>query len=408
MIERGGDNQDSEGHKPRGRRESQRLRAIGAPRVLAWIAIGLTVVLVAGVLGAYAAYRDVFGKIHQVAVSRLGPRPPGYDHSLNLLVIGSDTRKGQNSRFGAHIGGRRSDTVLVLHLSPGFKRAVVLSLPRDSVVPVLACPRAGSAPGQPAQPGQVEQLNQTFASGGPGCLWKTIEQTTHIRLDHFLELDFVGFERVINDLGGVSICLPYPINDPHSKLHLSSGRHHVLGAQALAYWRVRYVGAGSDLQRIARDQFLMASVAQDVKHAHLLGDPGRLYHVMTDIASSLTTDSGLAPSRMISLALGLRDLPLRAVRFVQAPSTAYPANPNWVVWSPAARTLFSAIAHDRKLPHQARSRKVPRNWRPPGQPPAGQRKPPSLSGATRNDGGITAGTNVCRDTGAFAGPLGGH
>ena len=93
---------------------------------------------------------------------------------------------------------------------------------------------------------------------------------------------------------------------------------------------------------------------------------------------------------------------------------AYPANPNWVVWSPAARRLFSAIAHDRKLPQHARSRngprsrEVPRSWRSPGQPPAGHRKHPGPSGAARNDGGITAGTNVCRDTGAFAGPLGGH
>ena len=111
--------------------------------------------------------------------------------------------------------------------------------------------------------------------GGPGCLWKTVEHTTHIRLDHFMELNFTGFENVINDLGGVTICLPFAISDPRSRLHLTSGLHHVWGATALAYWRVRYIGLGSDLERIQRDQYLMASVAQEIKHTNLLGDPAR-------------------------------------------------------------------------------------------------------------------------------------
>src|SRR5215472_17147741 len=218
-------------------------------RVLAWVAIGVAFVLVAGLLTGYIAFRDVLAKILQVPITDLGRRPPKYDNSQNILVIGSDTRKGQHG-FGRAIGGQRSDTILVLHLPPGLKRAVVISIPRDSVVPVLGCPAVSGAPGQSAAPGQVEQINATFAQGGSGCLWKTIEQTTHIRLDHFMELNFTGFEHVINDLGGVKICLPFAINDPHSKLHLSSGIHHVKGSTALAYWRVRYIGQGSDLERI--------------------------------------------------------------------------------------------------------------------------------------------------------------
>ncbi len=243
--------------------------------MLGWVGAIIAVVLVGGVLTAYAVYRDVFGKIHQVKVTGLGKRPRSYDNALNILVIGSDTRSGTNSRFGKHVTGQRSDTILVLHLSPGLRRAVVLSIPRDSVVPVLACPREPGSPGQVAQPGQIEQINETFSNGGPGCLWKTIEHTTHIRLDHFAELNFTGFEHVINDLGGVRICLPFPINDPRSKLHLAAGIHHVDGAKALAYWRVRYIGVGSDLERIQRDQFLMASVAQKVKHTNLLERPGQ-------------------------------------------------------------------------------------------------------------------------------------
>jgi len=417
--------QTAGGRSPRGRRAS---------RVLGWAGAVVAVVLVAGTLSAYAVYRDLFGKIHQVKVTGLGRRPPGYDHSLNILVIGSDTRKGKNSRFGAHIGGQRSDTILVLHLSPGFRRAVVMSIPRDSVVPVLACPPVPGSPGQAAQlgqaaqPGQIEQINETFASGGPGCLWKTIEQTTRIRLDHFMELNFTGFEHVINDLGGVRICLPYPINDRRSKLHLSRGIHHVMGAEALAYWRVRYIGVGSDLERIQRDQYLMASVAQEVKHTNLLGDPPRVLRLVSDIAGSLTTDSGLSQSAMITLVQSLRHLPLRAVHFVEVPVVTYPPNPNWVQWSGQAATLFKAIAQDRKLPRVHRKRhghraqpvssspsrrsgspSPSRPASPPASPAASRPASPSpLSGLSSHYGGITAGANVCSDSSAFQGPLGGH
>jgi LCP family protein required for cell wall assembly len=392
--------------------------------VVAWVAVGIASLLVAGLLAGYVAFRDVFGKIHQVSVSDLGNRPPKFNNSQNFLVIGSDTRKGRNAAFGARVGGQRSDTILVLHLSPGLRHAVVISIPRDSVVPVLNCPRVAGSPGQVAGPGQVEQINATFALGGPACLWKTVEQVTHIRLDHFMELNFTGFESVINDLGGVRICLPHAISDSRSRLHLSSGVHHVWGAQALAYWRVRYIGLGSDLQRIQRDQFLMASVAQEIKRSNLLGDPARLYRVMSDVAASLTTDSRLSQSALISLARGLQRLRLSQVHFVQVPVVAYPKNPNWVRFAPNAPSLFHAISHDRKLPGQhadarhAHPRAQDRTAAPEAQrgsasparspTPKSSSSPAPLTQLSRRFGGISAHANVCRDAGAFAGPLGGH
>jgi LCP family protein required for cell wall assembly len=390
-MRHGADQQRAQGSGPRGRRTS---------RVVAWVAVALTGLLLAAALTGYAAYRELFGKIHQVQVIDLGKRPPRYTSALNLLVIGSDSRKGKNARFGARISGQRSDTILVLHLSPGRKRAIVLSIPRDSVVPILACPPVPGSPGQVAQPGQVEQINATFAFGGPGCLWKTVEHTTHLRLDHFIELNFTGFEHVINDLGGVDICLPYPISDPRSKLRLRAGLHHVWGAQALAYWRVRYIGLGSDLERIQRDQFLMASLAQKVKRTDLFDDPARVLKIVSDVASSITTDSGLSQSTLISLAQSLSGMKLADVHFIEVPVVAYPRNPNWVIWAPPAARLFRAIAHDRKLPGQ------PKRSRPPARP--AKPKPPALTHLTRNYGGITGRANVCRDQSAFSGPLGGH
>src|SRR5215469_12939993 len=154
-----GDEQHRSGRRvPRGRHASP---------PFAWVAIGVSILLVAAVLTGYAAYRAVFDRIHQVDVSGLGLRPPKFNDSLNILVIGSDSRQGKNAKFGAHISGQRSDTILLLHLSPGLRHAVVLSIPRDSVVPVLSCPQADGSPGQTSQPGHIEQINATFALGGP-------------------------------------------------------------------------------------------------------------------------------------------------------------------------------------------------------------------------------------------------
>jgi LCP family protein required for cell wall assembly len=287
----------------------------------------------------------------------------------------------------------------------------VLSIPRDSVVPVLSCPPEAGTAGQAAQPGQVEQINATFADGGPGCLWKTVEQTTHLRIDHFIELNFTGFEHVINDIGGVSICLPFAVNDPLSRLHLGPGRHHVGGAEALAFWRARYIGEGSDLQRIERDQYLMAAVLQGVEHSDLLGSPTRLISVITDVARSMTTDSGLGLSTLINVVESLRAMRPGAVQFIELPSVAYAPNPDWVTWPPGDARLFRAIAHDWAVP-RTDSQTGPR-------PPAGTRlaafvplrRPaarPDPSGSpgdlTQTYGGITGNANICHNSEAFAGP----
>jgi LCP family protein required for cell wall assembly len=353
-----------EGHGPPGRR---------AARVVAWAAVAIASILIAGALTAYAAFREEFDAVHQIRVTGLGGRPPKYNDALNILVIGSDGEQGENAKFGGRITDPRSDTILVLHLAPELKRAIVLSIPRDSVVPVLSCPPAPGVPGQAAKPGRIEQINAAFASGGPGCLWKTIEHTTRIRLDHFIELNFAGYERVVNDLGGVDICLPSPVNDPRSRLYLPSGLNLMSGGTALAYWRI--LGSG-----LERDQLLIASVGQELNSSDLFGNPTKVYQVVVDIASSLTTDSGLTQSALTSLANALQTMKLAVVQFVRLPAVRYPPNPNWVRWAATASSLFSAIAQDRTLP----------------------------SGVSGDHGGIAAQANVCHDTRAFTDPLGGH
>jgi LCP family protein required for cell wall assembly len=340
-------------------------RAAGKPRrslrtrVACWAAIGVTGILVIGSLAAYAKFRSIWDSITKVNVSQdlLTNRPAQFGSALNILLIGSDTRSGGNGKIGGHDQGARSDTVMVVHISPGRQGAVVLSLPRDSVVPVLQCAPEAGTPGQTAAPGQVEQLNATFSFGGPGCLWKTIEATTHIRINDFVELTFVGFEKVINRIGGVTVCLPQAVHDPKSRLHLSRGRHHIFGAQALAFWREREaVGLGSDLQRIQRDQFLMASLVQGIEKSGLLGSPSKLLSVVdaTAKAKALAMDSGMTIDQVVRIAASMKGVGPGSVQFVEAPTVTYPANPNWVEWPPTDDALFTAIAHNSTLPKKAK------------------------------------------------------
>jgi LCP family protein required for cell wall assembly len=302
----------------------------------------------------YSVYRNDVNSIHQIKITGLGKRPPKYTNALNILLIGSDTRKGANKQFGRSLvdGGQRSDTIILLHVSPGRKGAVVISFPRDTVVPTLACPAHGTGtPGQVADPTALERINATFANGGPSCLYKTVEQITGVRLTHFVQLDFVGFEHVVNDIGGVDICLPFAVSNPQSGLHLTAGKHHVKGKQALAFWRVREnIGEGSDLQRIQRDQYLMASLVQGVEKSNILGSVTRVFSVVKDVASAMTTDMDL--NSMTSILGSVRNLNTKDIQFVQVPTVAYPGDPQAEVEfaQPGAQDLFSAIAHDKTLP----------------------------------------------------------
>jgi len=366
----------SRGPGPQPRRRSTSTVVLGSLAVL------VAVVLVGSSLAVYAKYRAVWDGINRVDVNPdlAGKRPPVDPHALNILVLGSDSRSGVNGRIGgrSNIAGQRSDTIMVLHVAPGAHQIVVTSFPRDSVVPILSCTPEDGASGQTAQPASdIEQINSTFAYGGPGCLWHTIEATTGIHINDFVELTFIGFERVINALHGVSVCLPKAVHDPVSHLHLRAGRQHIDGSQALAFWRTREgLGQGDDPQRIQRDQFLMASLLQGIEHSGLLKSPSTILRVIDTITAhhDLTTDTGLTQRRMLQLAEDLRGISKTSVQFVTVPWTTYlgtaqwidssqtpsTGNASWVQWvQPQANDLFSAISHDTKLPKVTKTKVKP-------------------------------------------------
>ena len=328
-------------------------RVLGRHPILSILGILATLTLTFISLTAYAAYRNVYDSIHHITITsgQLGHRPPKLDGSTNILIIGSDSRAGTTG-FGKGIDGSRSDTSMLLHIPPNHNGATVVSFPRDTMVPIYQCDADGQGhPGQQAQPYNVEQLNWTFSYGGAACLWKTVEQVTHIHIDHFIEVNFLSFRKIVNDVGGVPVCLPHSIKDPASRLNLPAGTSVVSGAQALAFVRERHIGEGSDLQRINRQQIFLASLAQKIKESSSLTNPTKLYGLVRDIAGSLTTDSSLSATDMLAIADSLKGVSTKSVQFVTAPVLPYPADPANQVefWDPYANRLFRAIARDNKI-----------------------------------------------------------
>ena len=329
--------------------------------LLGGAAILATFAVVATSLVAYAKYRGVVGSIHRenVTAAMLGKRPP-YTAGLNILVIGSDSRQGLGRKFGVGVPGARSDTSMLLHIAPGHTRADIISFPRDSMVPVLACADDKQGhPGQSAQPGVLERLNATFSAGGAPCLWKTLEQETGIRIQHFVEVNFAGFESIVNDVNGVPVCLPFAVNNPQSRLRLGAGKHVVNGAQALAFVRLREnIGEGSDTQRIQRQQYFLAAVMQKLKSTNLLTQPSRIFNVVRDVAKSLTTDQGLDLSTMLRIANSMKSLSSSSVQLVTVPVVPYAGDPaaelSWE--QPQAARMFRAIEADRDLPAATRGK----------------------------------------------------
>ncbi|WP_149263082.1 LCP family protein [Actinomadura sp. K4S16] len=337
-------------------------------RVLGWVSIGLSVVLVAGSLTAYGFWRRLDGQIDREDVGgKLGDhRPPKLNNSLNILLMGSDSRAGENARYGAE-AGQRSDTTILLHISPGGESAIGVSFPRDSMVRMPPCKRRNGT----TVPAQFGMINAAFSNGGPACTWKTIESLTKIHIDHYVEVDFAGFKRVVDALGGVEICVPKRIDDPKAELHLRAGRQIVHGDQALGYVRTRYVlGDGSDLDRIKRQQAFMASVVKKATDKGMLTDPGRTYDFLSASTKSIKADKGLSLSVMQRLAGSLRGMSAGKVRFVTVPVEAYPQDRNRVQFAQAAaEPLFRSIREDNKLPEPAPA-PVPAQNKVPPVPPA--------------------------------------
>ncbi|MGH3319096.1 MAG: LCP family protein [Streptosporangiaceae bacterium] len=316
--------------------------------------ISLVIVLGATALWSLGSY--ALGRIDRVdAFGGLDHRP-GSDASgaMNILLVGSDRREGipASALRRLHLGddaGRRSDTMILAHVSRDRGRVVLVSLPRDSWVTI---PAHRTADGKRVGPDK-NKLNAAYAYGGPRLLVSTVEHATGLRVDHYVEVNFLGFVKVINALGGVDVCTPSSIHDPKSGLTLPAGRSHLSGVQGLEYVRARKsIGDGSDLGRIQRQQKFLAAMVQRATSSGTMLNPVRFTHFLNAALSTVRADRAFSTSDMRDLALGLRDVSPGNIRFLTVPLSDSNFNGGSVLWDDRrAGAIFRDLRNDQPIVH---------------------------------------------------------
>jgi LCP family protein required for cell wall assembly len=258
---------------------------------------------------------------------------------VNILVAGVDTRGGlsRKQEVRLHVGdaiSSNSDTLMLVHIPADHASVQVVSLPRDSWVNI---------------PGHgMNKINAAYGLGGPRLMVATVEQATGIVVNDYVEVDFLGFVKVINALGGVNICLPYAVDDPYSGLRMSAGRHHVDGTTALKFVRDRHSFALSDLARISDQQQLLSSLFTEATRAGVIADPVRLQRFLSSVTAAVTVDRGFDLVRLAQELRGIRPsdvtfttVPLSSMNYLTATGQSA------VLWNKAqAAALFHWLNTD--------------------------------------------------------------
>ncbi|MFB7658050.1 MULTISPECIES: LCP family protein [unclassified Streptomyces] len=336
-----------------GRRAPRRRRRWG--RI---VLLSLVVLLLALGGTGYWLYSGLNGNIDGVDLDKaLGSdRPEKLPTSgQNLLVLGSDSRSGDNASLGTgKVAGARSDTALVVHIPEGRKQAVAVSIPRDTLVTRPECEKSD---GSALPEARRVMFNSVYAQAGPACVVKTVEKMSGVRMDHYMEIDFAGFKGLVDAIGGVPVTVEEPIKDPASGLDLSAGTHTLDGTESLAFVRTRHgVGDGSDLGRIGLQQEFLIALLSEVKKQDLLGSPTKTYKIADSLTAALTTDSELASlTSLADFARSMNGVDPATMETIMLPVAYDKTDPNRVVAAePQATELWKAVRSDSEIPESAK------------------------------------------------------
>ncbi len=271
------------------------------------------------------------------------PPPPPADGAkgepINILLMGSDSRVGANAAIGGEAGGMRNDTTIIMHISTDRTRIEFVSIPRDSWVRTSDCTLFDGK----VNKGWSGKFNVAFYNGGrtnnnpaeaAACVQKTVEDLTGIYINYYAVVDFVGFEAMIDALGGVPMCIPGHIVSPEAGLDIQAGPQILNGWTALAWARARKATVGkewldgSDIGRIKRQQELLARTAEKAMSENIFLDQGKLRDFITAGASSMTASPRLADATfLIGLAFSLRNISPDNIVFTTVPNKARSRSP---------------------------------------------------------------------------------
>ncbi|XBH21964.1 LCP family protein [Jonesiaceae bacterium BS-20] len=337
----------------------------GVLKAIALVVVGL---LAFGSSAAFAGIYRIQNMATKVDVSDLvsapAPRPdlPPADNekgqSLNILVLGTDYRGGDNAELSdSATGGMRSDTTMVIHLSSDRTRAEVVSIPRDSMVEIPECL---TTDGQVLQAQRRAMFNSAFARGwdyggdiasAAACTINTIQHNTGLTIDHFVVIDFAGYKDIVDALGGIDIEIPEDISVAKvGGFKLEAGWHTLNGTDALKLVRGRKgtgwgLEMGSDLSRIDRQQAVVNATIETALSKNFLTDLPKLTGFVTAAISSLTMNPELS-NNLVGLATSLTGISTGDVEFISTPVATDPYDKNRVVWTSAADELWERLLLD--------------------------------------------------------------
>lgn len=287
----------------------------------------------------------------------------------NFLIVGADTRAGANSDIGAgtteDAEGARSDTIMLVNIPANRKRVVVVSFPRDLAITPIQCevwnpetgaygriydPDTGSYSAETVY--TETKLNSTYAFGGPKCLVKEIQKLSGLAVNRFMAVDFVGFGKMVDALGGVEVCTTSPLYDLELGSVLEhSGRQRVNGATALSYVRARNVTTedNGDYGRIKRQQLFLSSLLRSLISTNTFFSPTKLNNVVNMFIGDSYVDN-VKTKDLVNLGQSLQKVAAGHITFVTVPTSETDENGDEVPRLDDMRALFDAIINDDPLP----------------------------------------------------------
>jgi LCP family protein required for cell wall assembly len=297
------------------------------------------------------------------AFAGLENRPKKESSAVNYLIVGSDTREGLSREEikrlkvgGTDVAaGKRSDTMLLIHISKKRDKAAIISIPRDSYALI---PEHNNSQGK-VIPAAYSKINSAYNWGGAPLLIETLESMSDLRIDHYVEVNFVGFVRMVDALGGVEICTKKDIDDPKSHLTLPAGTHVLDGIDSLKFVRTRVFDGLGDLGRMKRQQEFAGAMLRKATSAGVLLNPVKMVDFINSALDSVVTDEGLSQGDLLTLGKQLRNLSASNVRTLTIPLKYYNYNKNGVsaavLWDPVlAPELFERIKNDDALIEEVR------------------------------------------------------
>jgi LCP family protein required for cell wall assembly len=304
--------------------------------------------------------------------------PNGQYGDEDFLIVGMDSRAGANANMGAgdtdDADGIRSDTVMLVNIPANRKRVVAVSFPRDLAITPLQCeawnPETGKyGPIYDPKTGKLgprmvyteTKLNSTFSFGGPKCLVKEIQKLSGLSINRFIAIDFVGFARMVEALGGVEVCTKTPLRDYELGTVLEhAGRQVIDGPTALNYVRARQVTTevNGDYGRIKRQQLFLSSLLRSLISEDTLFNLNKLNNVVNIFIGNSYVDN-VKTKDLVQLGQSLQGMAAGHITFVTVPTGVTDQNGDEPPRTADMKALFAAIINDDPLPlendHNAQS-----------------------------------------------------